>query len=307
MITFSEFEKQWSSMPNADNTYIKLSLEHPLDLRVGYHGVGEKSLVIMDPEASIKLPLGKAINVQYEKLSNGRDILEFRLMNHEYEEEYVRLCWDMISSSQNEEHATQAMIKRYSYWMRLLSAGNDSFGFSQQKGLLGELIYLDECIGSKGAEAAVSSWQGPDGGDQDFQFDIGWTEIKTVPLAGEKVRISSMQQLDQEQDGVLVVYVLEKTVAGEGRYNLVEMVNHIEGEISSEPQTLDMFEMKLYKYGYRKSDIDRYKEYYFRLVESRRFDVSSDFPRLTRSNVDDAVASCEYELSLSAIEKYRRD
>lgn len=306
MISFSDFEQKWRNIPVSKNTYIGLGISHPLDLRVGYHDSGVKSLVVMNPETALKIPAGNAIEAKYEALANGSTVLEFELLNKEYEEEYLRLCWDMIDASELSNRATQAMIRRYTYWMKLLSLRSESFGFSQQKGLLGELLYLQETIDDMGCEKALLAWQGPDGSDQDFLFDDSWAEIKTVAMASDKVKISSMQQLEQESNGELRVYVLEKTTEGPDKYNLVKSVNGIRETLKNEPHYYDQFEMKLYRYGYREKDIERYKQYYFRLIDTRKYSVDENFPKITRKKVDTAIVSCEYEISLPAIEKYRR-
>ena len=306
MISFSEFEKKWRNIPAAKNSYLGLDISHPLDLRVGYHDSEVKSLVVMNPEVSLKIPAGNAIEAKYQALSNGNTVLEFALLNKEYEEEYIRLCWDMIDASEMSKRATQAMIRRYTYWMKLLSLRSESFGFSQQKGLLGELLYLRESMDCLGCEKALSAWQGPDGSDQDFVFETSWTEIKTVSMAADKVKISSMQQLEQESAGELRIYVLEKTTEGPDRYNLVGTVNGIKDVLKDEPHYSDQFAMKLYRYGYREKDIERYKQYYFRLIDIRKYTVADDFPKITRKNADPAIVSCEYEISLPAMEPYRR-
>ena len=306
MISFSEFEKKWQKIPTTSNSYLGLGISHPLDLRVGYRNSGIKSLVVMNPEVALKIPAGKAIEAKYEALANGGTVLEFTLLNKEYEEEYIRLCWDMIDASEMSQQATKTMIQRYTYWMKLLSLRSESFGFSQQKGLLGELLYLQESIERLGSEKALAAWQGPDGSDQDFLFESSWTEIKTVSMAADKVKISSMQQLEQEIPGELRIYVLEKSTEGPDRYNLVHTVNNIKEMLKSEPHCGDQYAMKLYRYGYREKEVEHYKKYFFRLIDIRKYSVEEGFPKITRHNVDSAIVSCEYEISLPAIEPFRR-
>ena len=72
------------------------------------------------------------------------------------------------------------------------------------------------------------------------------------------------------------------------------------------PLIADQFEMKLFKYGYRAKDEDVYRKYHFRLIEKREYSVNECFPKLTRKNVPAELSACKYELSLPAIEQYRR-
>lgn len=69
---------------------------------------------------------------------------------------------------------------------------------------------------------------------------------------------------------------------------------------------LDRFDLKLYKYGYRKSHEKEYRDSQFRFIEKREYVVNDIFPKLVAKNVCSEIVSCKYELSLAAIEKYRR-
>ena len=56
----------------------------------------------------------------------------------------------------------------------------------------------------------MTAWQGPEGCDQDFEFETGWAEVKTVKISATEVSISSLQQLEREDVGRLIVYFAEK-------------------------------------------------------------------------------------------------
>ena len=305
---FNEFKEKWEKMPQIANGFLSLGIGHPLDLQIGHYKSIYKSLVVMNTGRLKEIPSSFAVRAVNTELNDGRWILEFQLLHESFREEYLRLCWDMIEVALNSREPLKEFISKYMSWQRLLQySDKKSMSFQKQKGLLGELIFLDECIDNKGIDIAVSAWQGPDGSDQDFLFESTWTEVKTVALASETVKISSMQQLEQEQEGELRVYILEKSVAGTNKYNLVDMANRILDKLSVDPQIRDHFDMKLFKYGYRKEEIQIYRQYYFRLIEFRKYKVNKIFPKLTRKNIDVAVVSCQYELSLPAIEEYRRD
>ena len=178
--------------------------------------------------------------------------------------------------------------------------------FQRQKGLLGELLYLSDRLRQMSADIVVEAWTGPDGRDQDFIFEAAWAEIKTIALSADTVKISSMQQLEQEVPGYLVVYTLEKSTEGEGRITLSAVAEEIKRSLQDNPVVLDRFEMKLFKYGYRSQDIGEYNKNFFRLIEKREYLVNDSFPKLCRENVAREITACTYEISLSAIEPYRR-
>lgn len=302
-----ELKEKWNNMPTVGNVFLKLGLEHPLDLQIGYSQSSYKSFVVMDTGIIQGIPSSFAVKVSNIQLRDMTWILEFQLIHPSFEEEFLLLCWDMIEYSSKEENALNALIYRYMTWQKLLQYENKSvMSFQRQKGLLGELIYLLKMIDDIGMELAVDSWTGPDGSDQDFLFPADWAEVKSISLAAETVNISSLQQLQHEEEGRLIVYILESTTAGEDRVCLVDVVNTIKTKIMVNARYLDRFDLKLYKYGYRREHEDEYRNNEFRLIEKREYFVNNEFPKLVRENVCKEIVACKYELSLAAIEKYRR-
>lgn len=304
---FDELKDKWDNMPAVGNGFLKLGLEHQLDLQIGYSQSAYKSFVVMDTGIIKNIPSSFAVKVANVQLMNMSWILEFQLVHPSFEEEFLRLCWDMIEYSSKEEDALDLLIHRYMTWQKLLQYENKSvMSFQRQKGLLGELIYLSTIIDDIGVETAVDSWTGPDGSDQDYLFPSEWAEIKSVSLASETVRISSLQQLQQEMEGELIVYILESTTAGDNRISLVDVVNEIKSKLAENARYFDRFDLKLYKYGYRINHENEYRKNQFRFIEKREYVVNDSFPKLVGDNVSPEIVSCKYELSLAAIEKYRR-
>ena len=66
-------------------------------------------------------------------------------------------------------------------------------------------------IPTYGVEKSVLSWIGPREAAQDFVVDDTWYEIKTIASSSEAVTISSLEQLDSNQQGELVVQYADKT------------------------------------------------------------------------------------------------
>lgn len=263
---FDELKEKWNNIPNVGNGFLKLGLDHPLDLQIGYSQNTYKSFVVMDTGIIKDIPSSFAVKVTNVQLKDMTWILEFQLVHPAFEEEFLRLCWDMIEYSSKEENVLNALIHRYMTWQKLLQYENKNvMSYQRQKGLLGELIYLSEIIDLLGIEAAIDAWTGPDGSDQDYVFPKDWTEVKSVSLASETVQISSLQQLQQEVDGRLIVYILESTTAGNDRVCLTGVVNEIKAKLVDNARYLDRFDMKLYKYGYRKNHENEYQDNQFRL------------------------------------------
>ncbi len=306
-MNYQEFKDTWKEFNESSKGFLKLAMDHPLEFQVGYASTTRKALIVMNTGKIEKIPCSAAINAENRQLINGTWTLELQLLLEEYEEEFLCLGWDIIMYSREASNPLEALIDRYLSWQRLLQyVGKGVMSFSQQKGLIGELLHLEEIIPSKGIDVAVASWVGPDGSDQDFVYEDTWDEIKSVSLAAETVKISSFEQLLQEKPGTLSVYVLEKTTPGNDRILLSYLVKTLRLKMSQSVRLLDAFNMKLFKYGYRDRDEEEYDKNSFRYIERKDYLVNDEFPKLTRENVPTEIVSGSYSLSLSSIEKYKR-
>lgn len=309
MISFYDFEKQWKAITPQKGGYLKLDLEHPLDLRVGYYNDKTRSFVIIDaPEYVTKLPSSKVVLATVQQLQSNVKALELRLLDLEYEDVYLRFCWDLIDNSNKPVDQWQSLIQRYSKWHKMFenASGDGKMSFSRQKGLLGELLYFRKLQESYSNDEVISFWKGPEGYDQDFQMGNTWVEVKTVSLAASTVRISSLEQLRQDVEGTLVVFVLEQSSAGKKLVNLVDTVNSIKKSLNLDVLSLSRFEAKLSLLGYKQADEGKYRKNTFRIVEEREYAVKTDFPKLTKESVPIEVETASYSLSFSGIEKFRR-
>jgi len=306
MMMFSDFKTKWKEMDAYSNGYLSFSLEHPLEFHIGYYSSDAKSLVLMNSGVVENIPSSYAIKPVNVKLNDGTWILEIRLIHNSYEDVYLRLCWDMIDVSRTADSPQKAFISRYLMWQKLLQyMKTDVMSFQRQKGLLGELLYLQSLLVNGEYEQSLRSWTGPEGYDQDFVFEDTWSEIKTVAMASEVVSISSLQQLDREEPGELVVYFLESTATATGGISLPQKVEEIRNLFRREIALLDRFNMKLFMYGYRDKDATEYFKNAFRLVEIREYHVKFDFPRLTRRNTATVITTCSYSLSLAGLEAFK--
>lgn len=302
--SFESFQKIWKEPITANEGYLAVDIDHPLSFSIGINRFGKKSLIISDLEVREEVFSTDAVGVN-KLYINGTSSLEFVLNKEEYIEEFLRLCWDMIESTKHSKEPHNDLIIKYNSWLRLLrSKPKKEMSFSSQKGLLGELLYFNR-LAEDGMpyEKIINSWVGPDGADQDFVFYDSWTEVKSIPLSGETVHISSLQQLNQELQGTLQVYVLEKTVKSKNSICLVDMIERIRYDFNS-TNLQDRFDTKLVKYGYKKEHEEKYKKNNFRLIRTIKYRVDESFPKLTKDNVPDGIVCSEYDLSLEYISQF---
>jgi len=169
------------------------------------------------------------------------------------------------------------------------------------KGLLGELLFLQELI-EKGEPLlmAVQGWVGAGGADQDFVYEDGWHEVKSVGASAASVTISSLEQLDCADEGELVIMRIDKAAPDKaGALSLNDAVRQISSKLTDASGALDLFRSKLSTYGY--IDLQEYSEQKYSFSGSQRYGVNDTFPRLTRQNVPTQIESLHYELSLLSL------
>ena len=308
-ITAEQLHRKWNSIDYYDGGYIQIEVQHPLDWFVGYEKVSQKTLLIISEKEPELLPTSKSIIVSKRLRTDNKWTLLLTLMRAEQESVFETLCADIITYSgtaEDESSALSLTLKRYKQWNKLLEYQKKGLmDESGRKGLLGELIYLCHVIkNGYPVLSAVQGWVGPDGADQDFVYADGWHEIKSVGLSAASITISSLEQLDREDPGELVVMRIDKCAPEcTGAFSLGDQVDVALELIKSDPDALSLMERKLASYGY--IDLPEYREQKYIFSGESRFIVDSSFPRLTGGTTPAQVISAQYVISIAGIEDWR--
>jgi len=307
MITIAELRQKWNDMPIFENGFVRINETHPLEVYIGHEELDQKTLMVVDTNKADELPSSRSIIAKNFQRADGRWAISFRLIHQENEDVFIMLCWDMIEASRTSSNtALKQLLKRYKNWQKLLERQHSEvMDTVSQKGLLGELLFLEEFINKADCCKAIESWVGPDAADQDFIFDNTWAEIKSISVSAEAVSISSLEQLACAEPGSLVVYYLEKTSStNTSAFSLAGKINEIRTRLADCAEAREKFKLKLFQYGYR--DLKEYAQDYYCLRGKHIFNVMGDFPRLTKENVAKAVVSAKYAISLAAIASYEQ-
>ncbi len=305
-MTIKELENKWNTIDPYTNGYLLISGEHPLSFHIGYYGGEQKSFVVINTGKIDGIKSSKAITAECLNTGSHNFIFRFVLNYASLDEIFVKLCWDLIESSKSSQNPVKQIQNQYDKWMNLLQkATEDILPPSQQKGLIGELLFLQETLNILEPAQTINAWVGPDGNDQDFIFEHSWAEVKAVTIAATEVQISSLQQLDRLDAGYLIVYFLDKTTSiGTQTTSLPIVIQQIQEQLPND-FLRDCFHCKLTQYGYLFKDENKYLSIRYHLSECRKYKVIGDFPKLIRNNVSHAIVNAKYQLSLIAIEDSR--
>lgn len=304
-----ELRRKWAKVSYFEDGAIQLDLEHPLEWFVRRAQKNEKSLVIVSTNALQDLRSSKCIETACEQRRDGHYAISFTLTDATQEDVFFTMAADIIAFSQTAQNQNQALSlvrKRYASWQRLLDHGRGAtLSQNAQKGLFAELFFLKETIqrGMKPAEA-VAGWVGPESADQDFVYRNGWYEIKATGLASSHVTISSLEQLDREDKGELIVCRINACApAQSGALTLRELVLSIHSILQEDATATDLYEERLADAGY--IDSENYDEIHFCLARMEHYHVTKDFPRLQRAKVPREVLNATYELDLPGLAPWK--
>ena len=233
--------------------------------------------------------------------------LRFSLENNDLLEYFCTFCQDLLDSvkvTNDDETAYHTLRSRYYSWKQLFRPDNARLTEAEIMGLIGELLFLkDYMIPNRGVDIALESWMGPEKTHKDFSDQQDWFEIKTINFGKESVRISSIEQLDSDIDGTLVIYELEKMSPSFEGIRINQLVNSIISMMVNTHQR-ETFMAKLQLFGFDFSNENNNLVFALRNQFKYRVD-NKNFPRLNRVLLPEAITRAQYELLLSEIERFK--
>lgn len=290
-----------------NHTYTRIDPEYKVDIYLGYTQDGQMSMVITEPGKQTLIKSSKLIDVKMEKRDDGKCMLYFNLLDASYKSMYFIFCKDMIGICEKagSSMAISNAVTRWKYWKEMFGKKKQTILDKMEiKGLIGELLELrDHFIKDYGEIDAVASWMGPLLGHKDFEIDDTWYEVKAVAENAIQVKISSLEQLESDIDGHLVVVRLEdtSTVASNG-INLNNMVASVAEQIS-DPDNLNLYMNRLDNMGYAYDE--EYDSICFAYKGTEYYSVREGFPRLVRSEVNPSIGNASYTILLNGVRDYR--
>ncbi|MFJ9501557.1 PD-(D/E)XK motif protein [Brevibacillus centrosporus] len=311
MLSNEILRDRWSKISFQNGGYVRIDASHPLEWHIGYEDISQKSLLLLCDYEPEPIRSSKSILFSVGERADGKWAIIFRLIRNEQEEVFIRLCCDLIESSRNQPNTIighKFVVNRFKQWTKLMELqGSGILSDSERKGLLGELLFLQQRL-VEGVPSldAVNSWIGPGGADQDFVYSNGWYEVKAVGLGAKMVTISSLEQLNAPLPGELVLFYIDKTAPNANNgFTLISKVAEIQNCLQHSSAASELFNKKLLQYGF--INTREYEEYWYSLGGTNRYCVDWQFPRLFKGNVPHQITRASYEISIQAIENWRID
>lgn len=172
-------------------------------------------------------------------------------------------------------------------------------------GLIGELLFLKNYAEKRyGMTKGLNGWSGPEPTHKDFSYGEDWFEIKAINSFKKSISISSVEQLDSEKPGHLIVYKLEKMSPSFNGVSLNQLVGNIMKNILLESDK-DIFVAKLKQAGYAYSEV--YDNYVYNYVTVGSYKVHDTFPRIKAGKLPAGIVKVQYEIEISLIEQFKEE
>lgn len=305
--TMTRIEDLWTALHReAVGSQRRVDASHPLDLYADFEPPDRPGLILVCDERPPEAPPMEAIGIERRKRQDGRWSMRVLLEEPRLLPVFTELCRDIVEFTRENSGAglpSGLVLSRIARWRSLMETQPPGMSRSQLRGLLGELLVLEqELLTVLTPDQAVSSWTGPLGASQDFRLPDGTKlEVKAVDRHADRTRINGLEQLDSGGDPLrLVVVRLEDTGAdADGALTAGRLIARLRSRLEHAPAALESLEALLGFTGWSESiDTD---SVVVRLNRIEHYDVRGDFPRLIAANVPDGVTDATYEILLPPV------
>ena len=282
--------------------FSRIDDEHILDLHIGLDEKGRKSIELRSMFKPVKVTGTSAIDVtQYTKPEYNT--IRFSLKDDDMSGLFYKFCEDIIEQTKdlkNEKDGYKAITTRFFQWKKMFVLSKNTFLTEPEiMGMIGEILFLRGPLADEiGLSEALKSWSGQELTHKDFSCSDKWYEVKTISRGNTTVRISSLEQLDSDKNGELIVYSLEKMSPAYNGISLNKLILETRQMFLSADDA-DTFLAKVAMQGYEYNNY--YDDFVFEVSGLTRYKVTDQFPKLTHANVPKEITKANYDLALAEI------
>lgn len=309
---FKTFIVRITSVEKSPQKFFIVDPDVPLSVYFGLDNLSRPTLLIEDVGKTFgvsDIPSTAQIHVRSFIDHNQVACLSFSLLSPEHRSVFNTLCYDLFESTRKgtRDLALLSLLSRFSAWLALLKGTRPGvMSLQEQQGLAAELMALLYFAEKKGFGVAIDAWVGPFKLDKDFEFFDYWAEIKSCKVSSTTISISSIEQLDASIAGNLIVYMIDQAPENkEDAYSLKDIIDKARNIATNAAERMTL-ENKLLLSKYVDSEAEYHKKR-FKTYSRVFYRIDSQFPCLRRNEINSAITSCQYSISLPAIEKFKED
>lgn len=238
--------------------------------------------------------------------------LEIRLKNSYFKKQFQVFKNDILSESnlcRTEQALLEALYVNCKNWKEFLKGKRiEKLDPFKQKGLIGELLFLEYLSEKIPIRDCIEAWKGSDKYAKDFLISSLGFEIKSKSPGVETVKISSETQLHvgNLNQLFLIIYLVDKTPKSDpkGR-NLSKIVDDLREIISNKDiNSLQEFNSKLQEASFFDHH-DYSKDFWLIDKNFSIYLVDDEFPKITIDDIETRyIKRVNYEVILNELNKY---
>lgn len=288
------------------NYFSRLDKEHVLDLRIGLDDKMRKCIELRcEKFKARKVSSTNVLEVNQLKFASYYCI-RFSLIDDDMCGLFYKFCDDLLEETRSLKSAAEgyvAVTERYYQWRKMFVSSKKSFLSEPEiMGLIGEILVMRGYMAdSIGLSNALKSWSGQELTHKDFSYEDTWLESKAISRSAQNVKISSLEQLDSENNGILAVHSLEKMSTAYNGITLNKLVIETRAMFSSAEEQ-DAFLSKVAIQGYEYNAY--YDDFVYEISSFKKYLVDSSFPKLTKKMLPVAISKAAYEIALLEIASF---
>lgn len=303
----SDLREIWKnqSFSNTTQVVIKEKIEEVSGLKcfVGTIGLSGAKVFILELDNGIKVHhnyLKRFVGVEIQVLpAVGHSELVIILLENDLTDIFSYFIEDIIQDLipvNDQNIALVRIASKINYWKRLFSKmTGDILTPQQQRGLYGELLFLNELLDLNTDKAfVINGWHGPIGANQDFWYNGIAVEIKTSKSNNPLIKISNEYQLDSSGLENLYVQFYKLNEYQGGAETLYSLISNIRKQLSTD--ILIQFNEKLENLGVNTENEEEYNNISYSIGFERTYQITDNFPKIVRSNLNDALSAVSYEI-----------
>jgi len=288
---------------------LRISSECVPDLFIATDEDGFRCLLLFLPEGTeIKIN-----GTEKEKLNliylNPQNVILIRLNDSDFHDLFNDLIvslYSKIESIVEPNIYSKELIYSFHKWSDFFEDKRDSkLSPEQIKGLIGELFVLNELLTESEVDSVngvLESWQGPFDVSNDFVFDDKNLEVKTKEKSKQLVKISSEFQLENKFGKGLELIIISVQLDLVNGVSISDLLLHATKTVRMKLGDLSILYKAINQIGLTLESSKEYNNYRYIITKTSRFDCSSsDFPKLTFSNIPKEISKLNYSLRIDSL------
>ena len=285
----------------------RIDADHPLNFFARINERNQEQLILVTAVEPVQLKSSKGLYIEKNKRKDGLWATQISNEVKSNVEVFAVFCQDLMDASENaisEIEGLQIVINRFVIWQNMFESINKTLPRNTLKGLIGELKFASECLSTKLEWSVIlEGWRGPDAGDRDFVFANSWYEVKAIKTGKSSVTISSLDQLDSDNEGRLVVFRIDDSSSTDPNgINVRDYIRNIRKQFGGNLLLEKKFAMKLVEIGYVEKP--EYADIWFSFNGIEEYFVNETFPKLTRKDIPAQITEAKYNLSLPTLSNW---